>query len=88
MDDQTSAATAAPPTAARLPQTFDEYRASRAGIFPSDHALDWFARRWRDELVAAGAMVRINRRLFVVPERFDAVVLEVGARLVAEVPVA
>jgi hypothetical protein len=52
---------------------------SEAGVaFPSPAALDWFIRRHRKRLTAAGAVLKINRRMLIDQERFDRVVLEVG----------
>jgi hypothetical protein len=55
-----------------------EYRAARQRIFQSESSATWFIRHHRDRLVRAGALVKIANRTFVHPERFDAVVLDVG----------
>jgi len=57
-----------------------QYREQRQHIFPSDGSLDWFMRRNRDALRAAGAYLVIGGRRHVQPDRFDAVVREVGSR--------
>lgn len=58
-----------------------EYQTERETLFPSPGALSWFMRRHRSALTAAAALVVVNRRLLVVPDRFDRVVLEVGAQI-------
>ncbi len=61
----------------------DEYRAPRENLFPSRASLEWFVRQHRAELGQAGALSAPNGKLMVFPDRFDAVVLEIGARRIA-----
>jgi hypothetical protein len=61
-------------------QTAAEYQSERRQVFPSQGAHTWFMRVHRAELEAAGALVVVNRRLLIVPDRFDNVVLTLGAR--------
>lgn len=61
-----------------------EYRAARAHIFPSDLSLHWFMRTRRAGLVQAGAMLKVGGRIFVDERAFDAAVLELGQRDIAE----
>lgn len=58
-----------------------DYREKRAHIFPSDHALQWFVRRRRAELVNAGALVMLTGQWYAHEDKFDAVVLEVGQQV-------
>jgi hypothetical protein len=46
--------------------------------FPSDTSLDWFLRKYQTELRAAGAIVTINRRKYLVPGRFESLVLKIA----------
>ena len=79
------ASAAKPPEAVRgLPLiAYEAYQQSRAHVFPSVESLRWFERQHRAELVARGALCMPAGRKLVLAEKFDAVVLEVGARLVA-----
>lgn len=62
-------------------RTAVEYQAARESVFRSEQALRWYMRRHRAKLVAAGAIVIVNRSPLVVPARFDAAVLDIGADL-------
>ena len=55
-----------------------DYVTTRQHIFPSASAFEWFVRRNRQRLIAAGALSRPHGRQLVHEEKFDAVVLEVG----------
>ena len=61
-------------------QTPGDYQSERTQAFPSLGALTWYMRAQRAQLDAAGALVVVNRRLLICPNRFDDVVLTVGAR--------
>ena len=61
-----------------------EYRSDRASLFPSEGALAWFTRRHREHLIAAKALVAINRRVMVDVPNFDRAVFEVGQARMAE----
>ena len=65
-------------------KTRAEYQALRANAFPSESALSWFMRRHRETLVAAKALVPINRRMMLDPPNFDRVVRQVGQASLAE----
>src|SRR5690349_1267939 len=56
----------------------EEYRASRAHLFPSPQSLTWFMRRHRDPLLAAGALKMIAGKFRLVPARADAVLEEIS----------
>jgi hypothetical protein len=58
--------------------TLDEYRARNERVFPSNASLSWFIRSHREGLVAAQAILVLNRRLLIEPMRFDAAVLAIG----------
>lgn len=57
-----------------------EHREKQSRIYPSDEALRWQLRQHRPQFVEANALARIGRRLFVHPERFDAVMLDLGKK--------
>lgn len=65
-------------------RTAAEYQAARETVFRSEQALRWYMRRHRTKLVAAGAIVVVNRSPLLVPERFDAAVLDIGTELARE----
>lgn len=56
----------------------EAYRAEREQIFPSDGSLEWYTRRHRRALEAAGALIRVGGRVFVHAPRFDEFVLDGG----------
>lgn len=58
--------------------TTDRYQSEREGLFPSPTSLQWTMRTKRARLVEAGALLKINGRVFVDPLAFDAVLLELG----------
>lgn len=61
-----------------------QYQASRHDKFPSAESLRWQIRRHRDALVGAGALAEIAGRLFIHPEKADAVFIAAGTRRLAE----
>ncbi|MEP7301711.1 MAG: hypothetical protein ABI699_09295 [Caldimonas sp.] len=56
----------------------EEYRASRAHLFPSPQSLTWFVRQHKASLVAAGALTVIGGRHRLHPDKTDAVLVEAG----------
>jgi hypothetical protein len=46
--------------------------------FPSDPSLDWFLRKYQSELKAGGAIVTINRRKYLIPSKFEPLVLKIA----------
>lgn len=66
-------------------QTLEEYQLENQRQFPSLYALHWKVRNpeFRALAVASGGLVLICKRLFIVPDRFSAAVLEDGARRLA-----
>jgi hypothetical protein len=57
----------------------EEYRsAGRSSVFPSKASLDWFIRRHKDALLAAGALVSPTGRKLILPEAFDGVVSDLA----------
>lgn len=60
--------------------TLGQYAEARSHVFGSPESLRWFVRKHQDELVAAGALLRLTDRWMIEPEVFDAAVLEIGAR--------
>lgn len=58
--------------------TMQEYRNSRANVFPSDNALQWFTRSHMADLAKNGAIIAPAGRKLVVPDRFDAEVARIG----------
>jgi hypothetical protein len=57
-----------------------EYRAERDHLFPSPSSFDWFVRRNRTELIAAGALLIPTGRWMVEPAAFDEAIMTIGAR--------
>lgn len=55
-----------------------DYVSAAQNVFPSESSLKWFIRRHKQELVAAGALLIINRRSLIDPPRFDAAVIKSG----------
>jgi hypothetical protein len=49
-----------------------------AHIYQSDASLDWALRRNRDRLIEGGALVIVNGRKMLKPDRFAQVMLEIG----------
>ena len=76
---------ALPPVASsNLPLVaYEAYQRSRANIFPSTESLRWFERQHRAELHERGALCMPAGRKFVVADRFDQAVMEIGLRLAA-----
>lgn len=60
--------------------TLGQYAEARSHVFGSSESLRWFMRKHQDDLVAAGALLRLTDRWMIQPEVFDAAVLEIGAR--------
>ena len=58
-----------------------EYREQRQHLFPSKSSLDWFIRQHKSELVTAGALLMVVGQWHVHAEKFDAAVLDIGAKL-------
>ena len=54
-------------------------------VFPTKAALEWFLRRNRRRLILAGALVTINRRLFLDMPVFEAEAIEICRARVTEV---
>lgn len=59
-------------------QTPTDYQTARENVFPSRASLQWFLRSHRRQLIAAGALASVNRRVLIDPPRFDGVVLQIG----------
>jgi hypothetical protein len=55
------------------------YLADRTNVFGSAESLRWFERQHRQILAERGAVVAPLGRRLINPEKFDAVVAEVGA---------
>lgn len=64
----------------QLVQSPADYIAQRPEIFPGIESYNWFVRKNREELIAAGALLRPTGRWLVRPEAFDQAVLKIGAR--------
>lgn len=58
----------------------EEYQEARKHIFPSKGSLEWYLRQHRDELIAAGALLKIAGQWHAQLGRFDTTVLELGTR--------
>ena len=56
----------------------EQYRQTRAHLFPSEQSLLWFLRKHRRELVSAGALLIVAGRNHIDPTACDEVVLRVG----------
>ena len=56
------------------------YRERREHVYPSRGSLEWFVRLHKQELVEAGAILKVMGQWFAVPDRFDAYVVADGAR--------
>jgi hypothetical protein len=61
-------------------QTPEDYRAARTQVFPSAYSFQWAVRKWRRQLVAAGALVKPMGRTLVDPEKFDQVMADEGRK--------
>jgi len=64
---------------ARL-NTREEYVTTYPHLFPSVPSLDWFIRLHREELIAAGALLRLRSRLMIDVARFNEVVVQVSRK--------
>lgn len=51
--------------------------------YPTKSSLDWFVRRHRDALAAAGAVIIIAGRMRYHPERFKKAAVEIGRKAAA-----
>lgn len=60
-------------------RTLKQFQDENAHAFPSPTSLEWFIKKNRPAIRAAGALVVVNGRRFVVPDRFVGVVLKIGA---------
>jgi len=65
------------------PIFWERYQANRTDWFRTPDGFQWFKRQHLSELIAAGALVIISGRVFVVPGVFDAAVIAIGKRLAA-----
>lgn len=61
-----------------------EWRAENAHLFPSDTSLRWHLRKHRDAYTKTGALLQVAGRFVVIPEKFEAVLREVGQRVAVE----
>jgi len=61
-----------------------DWRAANPHLFPSDTSLRWHLRKHRDEYIASGALLEIGGRLVCDPEKMEATMRAVGARVAAE----
>lgn len=62
----------------------EEWREQFAShVFRTKDSMKYFLRTHRDELIEAGALVAPAGRLMVHPQRFEAVVQQIGQRLAA-----
>lgn len=52
-----------------------DFRATADHLFPTNDSLKWFLRRHERELREAGAVLKLNRGIFVDPELFRAIAL-------------
>lgn len=57
----------------------DYYRQSRQNLFATEGSFQWYLRRHKAELIAAGALLLIAGRWQIDAEKFDAFVLAAGA---------
>lgn len=60
---------------------FAGYAELRPNVFGSAESVRWFCRKHQSELIEAGALFRLCDRWMIAPNAFDAVVLEIGARI-------
>jgi hypothetical protein len=60
------------------------YRINRTNLFASDDSLNWFIRMNRAVLIDAGALLSIAGKGWIVPDKFDACVLSIGATRVRQ----
>ncbi len=65
--------------------TFAGYVEARSNLFGTTDSLRWFVRKHQDELVKAGALLRLTNRWMIDPERFDDAAIRIGARLAEKV---
>lgn len=61
-----------------------DYQHLRSNIFDSQMSLQWFVRKHRAVLTREGALLKLTGRWYVVPQRFDDVVLRVGHAIAAQ----
>lgn len=64
-------------------RTMDQFQGENTHAFPSPSSLEWFVKRNRPAIRAARAIVVINGRRFIDPDKFVGVVLKVGAERAA-----
>jgi hypothetical protein len=55
-----------------------DYQTANPHLFPSVNALAWFIRRHAALLVKRRALLKVNGRKVIDPDRFDAAVVEAG----------
>lgn len=58
----------------------EDYRAQRTHLYPSQQSFNWFVRKHRNELLAAGAWIKPAGAWLVSPDAFDQAVLSIGMR--------
>ncbi len=71
-------ATGVNPTLSLMP--WEDYQVCNSHVFPRPETWQWFWRQHSEELLARGAICFIGRRMFVIPDRFDETVIEIGQR--------
>ena len=58
----------------------DQYFERRRNVFPSPNSGQWFVRQHKDELIEAGALLRLNNRFHADENKFDEAVVEIGTK--------
>lgn len=64
--------------------TPDQYQEKRQHMFPSDTSLTWYIRRHRPALVRCGAVMIINRRVWLDAQLLDDYVVKAGRESAAQ----
>lgn len=61
-----------------------DYQTANAHLFPSLNALQWFIRTRHALLTKRKALLKINGRKVIDPQRFDAAIIEAGHAAMVE----
>jgi len=85
--DVSGSAEQSPPNSLRAGVVhWEEHQKANAHIFPSQESWRWFARQHRADLISRGALCTLQGRIFVVADRFNAAMVEIGSRMAANKP--
>lgn len=74
----------AAPTIFKELRLLEDFQEKCQSPFPAIGGLRWNIRQNRDEYLALGAIVQIGRKVYIRPQRFAEVVVEISAKRAAE----